>query len=84
MRSHSCGGDDARDQVEGEDAFGPGGVAVDVEGDAHLQQQTLGGVFIAEQLTGVERLDDFLDQLDVRPRRPSRLEHLVVEAFVLV
>ena len=64
--------DDARDQVEGEDAFGAGGVAVDVEGDAQLQQQALGGVLVAEQLAIGERLDDLLDQLDsAAARAPS-------------
>ena len=46
----------------------PGGVAVDVEGDAHLQQQPLGGVLVAQQLAVGERFDGFQQQLGVRPR----------------
>ena len=50
MRSHSWAGMMRGIEVEGEDAFGAGGIAVDVEGDAELQQQALGGVLVAEQL----------------------------------
>jgi hypothetical protein len=78
------GRDNARNQVEGEDAFRAGGIAVDVEGDAQLQQQAFGGVFVAQQLAVGERLNNLLDQLILRPRRAVRLEHLVVEAFGLV
>src|ERR1019366_3200735 len=78
------GRNDARNQIEGKDAFRAGGIAVDVEGDSQLQQQALGGVLVAEQLAIGERLDDLLDQLIVRPRRSVRLEHLVVKAFGLV
>jgi hypothetical protein len=75
------GGDDARDQVEGEDALRAGGIAVHVEGDAQLQQHTLRGVLVAEQLSIGQRLNDLLDQLEVGPGGTVRLEHLVVEAF---
>src|SRR5205085_6145515 len=46
------GADDARDQVEGEDALGALIVAVDVEGDAELQEEPFGGVLVAEKLAG--------------------------------
>ena len=58
---------DARNQVEGEDAFGAGGVAVDVEGDAQLQQQALGGVLAAQQLPVVERFDGVEQQAGLGP-----------------
>ncbi len=75
---------DARDQVEGKDSFRARRVAVDVERDAELQQQPLGGMLIAQQLAVGERLYDLLHQLKVRPRRTVLLEHLVVKAFGLV
>ena len=56
------GGNDARNEVEREDALGAGGVAVDVEGDAHLQQQPLGGVLVAQQLAVGERFDGVQQQ----------------------
>ncbi len=74
-------GDDARDQVEGEDAFGAGGIAVDVKRDAELEEEAFGGMFIAEELSGVERLDDFEDQFHVRADTAVALKHFVVEAF---
>ena len=72
MWSHSSARDDARDQVEGKDALGAGGVAVDVEGDAHLQQQALGGVLVAQQMAVGERLDGLQQQPRVRPRLRRR------------
>ena len=75
---------DARDQVERKDSFRARRVAVDVERDAELQQQPLGGMLVAEQLAVGERLNDLLHQLEVRPRRAVLLEHLVVKAFGLV
>ena len=48
MRSHSAARHDARNQIEGEDALRAGGVAIDVEGDPHLQQQTFGRMLVAE------------------------------------
>ncbi len=62
------GGDDARNQVEGEDALGPGGFAIDVESDAHLQQQALRRVLIAQQVAFGQRFDGFEQERGVRPR----------------
>ena len=76
--------DDARHQVEGEDALGAGRVAVDVEGDAHLQQQALGGVLVAQQVALGERLDGIHQQPGVRPRAAVGVEQFVVKAFGLV
>ncbi len=75
------GGDDARDQVEGENALRAGRIAVHVEGDAHLQQQALGGALVAQQVAIREALDGIHQQADVRPRRAVVLEHFVVEVF---
>ena len=60
-------------EVEGEDALGAGGIAVDVEGDAQLQQQALGGVLVAQQAgRRTSDLNDVQDQLHVRAgTRPS-------------
>src|SRR5476649_1561134 len=78
------GGDDARDQVEWKDTLGAGGVAVHVEGDAQLEQQTVGGVLIAQKLAVRQRLDDIENQLDVRAAPAIVCEHLIVETFGLV
>ncbi len=61
------GGNDAGNQVEREDALGAGGIAVDVEGDAHLEQQPLGGVLIAQQMAFRERLDGLQQKPGMRP-----------------
>ena len=61
-----------------------GAVAVDVEGDAELQQKPLGSMLVAQQLAVGQRLDNLLHQLEVRPRHTVLLEHLVVKAFGLV
>ena len=75
------GRDNARDQVEGKDPLRAGGIPVDVEGDAQLQQQPLGGVLVTEQLAIGQGLNDLLDQFKVRPGGPVRLEHFVVKTF---
>lgn len=79
-----AGGNDARHQVEREDALGAGGIAVDVEGDPHLQQQFVSGVFVAEHLAIGESLDGFEQQLGLRARLSAGFEHLVVEAPGLI
>ena len=65
------GGHDSRDQIEREDALGSRGVSIDVEGDAHLKQQTLGGVFVAQQMALGQGLDRFQQKPGMPPGRPA-------------
>ena len=43
IQAHSSARHDAGDEVEGKNALGAGGIAVDVEGDAQLEQDAFGG-----------------------------------------
>ena len=78
------GANDARDQVEWKDALRAGGVAVDVERDPHLQQQTLGRTLAAEKLPFFKRLNRFQEKTGLRPGTSPAFEHLVVKTFRLV
>jgi hypothetical protein len=75
---------DPRNEVEGKNPLGAGAVAVDVEGDPHVQQRPLGRALAAQQLAVGHRVD----QLDQRPgsgsRRAIRIEHLVEEGAGLI
>ena len=77
------GAHDARDQVEGEGALRAGRVAVDVEGDAHLDEDALGRLLAALQLALAEGADRLEQQTGLGPGRPV-VEHLVVEAAGVV
>ncbi len=77
-------GHDARDEVEGEDALGAGGIAVDVEGDAELEQDAFGGALAAQELAFIERGDGIDEESCFIARDSGRVEHLVVEVFGLV
>ena len=77
MRSHSLRRDDARNDVERENALAAAVVPVQRERDAHAQQGALG-----RRLTGSEharrKAVDVLDQrLGARPRARRPCEHLV-------
>ena len=50
------GADDARDQVEREDPLGAGGIAVNVECDAHLEEQPLDRELAALEFSILEGL----------------------------
>src|SRR5581483_9058418 len=66
---------------EGEDALGARGIAVDVEGDAHLKQEALGSMLVAQQVAFRQGLDGLDKQAGMGPRPAIAFEHLVVEAF---
>jgi hypothetical protein len=80
------GGDDAGDEVEGEDAFGALGVVVDREGDAAAEEGGIDCRPAAVELGGGEGGEAFREALVVLPHaavlRPG--EHLVEEAAELV
>src|SRR4051794_38141043 len=71
--------DDPRNQVEREDALGPLRIAIHVEGDAHLQEEPLGRMFVSEQMAVREPLDGLDQEACVRPRTPIVVEYFVVE-----
>jgi hypothetical protein len=79
-----AGGHNPGDQVEGKDALRTGGVAVNVEGDAHLEQQALGGVFVAQQVPVRQGFDGFEQKPGVWTRLAGGIEHLVVKAIGIV
>jgi len=78
------GRNDAGDEVEGENALGALRIAVDVEGDAHLEEEAFGGVLLAEQLAIGEGLDGVERHLDMRARATVGGKHLIVEALSFV
>ena len=78
------GGHDTRDQVEREDPVRPGRVAIDVEGDAHLEQHPLGRALVAQQLAVRQGFDGLQQKPGVRPKTAVLLEHLVVIALRIV
>ena len=84
IQSHSSRAHDARNQVEGENAFGAGGVAIDVEGDAHLQQQAFGGPLALQQLAFFERFDGVQQQARFGTHHSGVVEHLVPEPLGLI
>ena len=82
--AHSLRGDDARDQIVGEDALGAFFAAVNGEGDAFLQEGEVGGLLAAAKFFGVEGQQRSLYRLIVRARDVMRAEHLVVGFSVLL
>jgi hypothetical protein len=76
--------DDAGENVEGEYFFGAGFVAIDGEGDAHLEEGGFGGLLAAEQF-GVRHLGDAFGEGDSAGAGLARgLEELIEEAVGLV
>ena len=75
---------DARDQVEREDFLSPRGIPIDIKGDAHLQQQALRGVFVAQQMAVGEGFHGFDQEAGMGPGLAGAVEHLVIEALRVV
>jgi hypothetical protein len=71
-------GHDARQQIEREDALGAGAVAVDVEGDAHVEQCALGRTLALQELALGQAVDELDERLGLGPRTGRAREHLVV------
>ena len=70
----------ARDEVEGQYAFGALVVAVDREGDALVEQREVLQLLATLDLGGIERAERSHQLVVVRARLPSFLEDLVVAA----
>ena len=78
------GADDARNQVEGENALRARRISVDVEGDAHLEEQALRRALAAQKLALLERLDGVEQQASLRPHHSGIVEHLIPESLGLI
>ncbi len=77
MRSHSCGGDQARQQIVGEDALGALFAAVDGEGDALGEKREIGGLLAALQFLGRQVGQGFSQGAVLGPQFALRLAHLI-------
>jgi hypothetical protein len=77
-------GDDARQQVVGEDAFGAARVAVDGEGDALVQKREVGSLLARLQFRWRQLEQAPVEKLVLRPRRAVGREHLVVGVVQLI
>jgi len=72
----------ARNQIEREDSLGAGAVAIDIESNAHLEKQTLGGVLVAQEMSVGKRLDRLDQEPDMWPGFAAGFEHLIVKPWV--
>ncbi len=75
---------DARDQVEGKRALRAGGIAVHIERNPQLDQQTLRRLLAALELAFFKLLQRFQQEASLRPRGTVRVEYFVVKTVVLV
>ncbi len=82
--SHSAARKNPRHDVEGDDAFGPLAVAVDVERDAHAEHGAVGRPLPALEIVGRETLQVREEDLALAAGATGRLEQLVVEVAHLV
>ena len=77
-------GDDARQEVVGEDALGAFVFAVDVEGDALVEEAKVGGLLAALDFFRCERGEEVEQRPVVRMQHALAGEHLVVGVIELV
>ena len=80
MRSHSARLHDARHDVEGQHALDAGAVAVDVEGDAEVDQGRVGRLLQTPEFALRLRFDDVEQHLGFWARLAIGVEQLVVPA----
>ena len=80
-RSHSRGGDDPRDDVEGKDLLDPLVVAVDGERDPHPEQGTLGGLLALEEFSVGEFFDPLQQDFGTGAGLALVIDQLVEEAL---
>ena len=78
------GGHDARKDVEGENFLHAGLLAIDVEGDAHLEQQALGGALAVEDFAGGKGGQRVEQPARTGTRAGGGGEHFVVESAHIV
>ena len=81
---HSARGDDARQDVVGEDPLGAFVVAVDREGDALVEEGAVGGLLALAPLGGRQLEQPVEEQAVAVPGRVPRREHLVEGGVELV
>lgn len=73
-----------RNQIEWKNALRPSGISVDVEGDAHLQQQPLSRLLAPDQLSVFQRFDRVQQQPRFRSHDAVAVEHLILESLGLI
>ncbi len=79
MRCHSAAATIRGTRSNGKIRSAAGVVAVDVEGDAHVQQRAFGRLLAAQQLAVGQRVDELAERARRRPRLAVGVEHLVEE-----
>ena len=84
MRAPLGAGDDARQQVVGEDALGALLVAVDGKRDALVQEREVGLLAAAAELVGRHRLQELEQGAVLRARLTGGGEHLIVSDVELI
>ena len=78
------GANDARNQVEGENAFRARRISINIEGNPHLQEKGFRRSLAPQKLAVSERLDGFKQQASFRTRLAVGVEHLVIETVGLI
>ena len=73
------GGDDAGNQVEREDAVGPGVIAVDREADPLVEKERVRDANAVDELRVGHRHETLVEQAVVGARGSGALEHLIEE-----
>ena len=77
LRPFTCG-NDARNQIVGEDALGTFLAAVNGEGDAFLKESEIGGLLTFAELFGSETKQGALQRLVMRASQIGGLKHFVI------
>src|SRR6185436_4394928 len=76
-----CGFDDSRYDIEGENFFCGGAIAIDVKGNTVLQQQAFSGRLSGKQLAVGQRLDALFEQSGARTWNAVGDKHLIVKVI---
>ena len=71
--------DDPRHEIEREDPLGSGVVAVDAEGNPHVQERAFRRLLATKELAVGQRFDELAERARRRPRLAVGVEHLIEE-----
>ena len=74
----------ARQHVKRPDFFRRGLIAIDVKGDAHMQQGAFSSLLAAVHLSVRQRTDQPRQECCFRPRTPVRQKHFIVKSIGIV
>jgi len=78
------GADDARNQVEGENPLRARRISINVESNAHLQEQRFRGALAPQKLAVFQRLDGLEQQASLRPRFAFSVKYLIIKTLRLI